>query len=201
MLNDKVRDLLKEISELEDELHAALLAEQEALSYKIEGSKIKFEENIRLAQSRIKTGSLKWLFTSDPRHLVTAPIIYAMIVPIAILDLTFSLYQFCCFPLYRVPKVKRRAYVAIDRQNLAYLNSIERFNCVYCGYSNGVIAYCREIAARTEQFWCPIKHARKTLDPHRRYAKFAAFGDAEHYPETLEEMRRSLRREPLPSDS
>ena len=195
MFNDKVRDLLSQISELEEELHSALLSEQEALSYKIEGSKIKFEEHIRLAQSKIKTGIFKWLIASEPRHLITAPVIYAMILPIAFLDLTFSFYQMCCFPMYRVPKVKRGAYIAIDRQNLAYLNSIERLNCIYCGYSNGVIAYCREIAARTEQFWCPIKHAQKTLDPHRRYAKFAAFGDAENFRAVLEELRESLQQE------
>ena len=195
MLNDKVKDLLNQIRDLEDELHSALIAEQQVLSYKIEGSKVKFEEQIRAAQSKLKTGSLRWLFESNPKHLITAPIIYTMIVPIVLLDLSFTIYQLCCFPLYRVPKVKRCSYITIDRQHLAYLNSIERINCVYCGYSNGVIAYCREIAARTEQFWCPIKHARKTLDPHRRYAKFAAFGDAESFRDTQQELREILQRE------
>ncbi|MGR8948725.1 MAG: hypothetical protein ACU84Q_11800 [Gammaproteobacteria bacterium] len=192
MLNDRVRDLLNQINELEEELHQTLLSEQKDLLYKIEGSKIKFEERIKLAQRELKTGTLKWLFSSEPRHVITAPIIYAMILPIALLDLAFTLYQMVCFPLYRVPKVRRSIFITVDRQHLVYLNSIERINCTYCGYSNGVIAYCREIAARTEQFWCPIKHARKTLDPHRRYAKFAAFGDGENYREVLEELRDSL---------
>lgn len=49
---------------------------------------------------------------------------------------------------------------------LSYLNAIEKLNCVYCGYGNGVIAYGREIIARTEQFWCPIKHASKAAGEH-----------------------------------
>lgn len=195
MMTDKVRQLLGQISELEEELHETLVSEQQALYYKIEGSKVKFEEHIRRAQLKLKTNSLKWLLDSNPRHLVTAPIIYSMIIPLMILDLAFTVYQRLCFPLYKIEKVKRQAYITIDRRHLGYLNSIERFNCVYCSYGNGVIAYCREITARTEQFWCPIKHAHKTLDPHRRYAKFADFGDAENYRSTLKEMRDSLRKE------
>ncbi len=196
MLNDRVRNLLNQINELEEELHQTLIAEQQELLYRIEGSKIKFEEHIRIAQRKLKTGTLRWLFSSDPRHLITAPIIYSMILPIALLDLSFTLYQYLCFPLYKINKVARRNFITVDRQHLGYLNSVERLNCIYCGYSNGVIAYCREIAARTEQFWCPIKHARKTLDPHRRYAKFAAFGDGENYRKMLEDLREDLRAEP-----
>ena len=195
MLHDRVRNLLNQINALEEELHQALLSEQQELLYKIEGSKIKSEEQIRIAQRKLKTGTLKWLFASEPRHLITAPIIYSMIFPIALLDLSFSIYQLICFPLYKIAQVPRRSFITVDRQHLAYLNSVERLNCIYCGYSNGVIAYCREIAARTEQFWCPIKHARKTLDPHRRYAKFAAFGDGENYRDVLEDLRNSLRQE------
>ena len=197
MMTDKVRQLLTQISELEEELHETLVSEQQALYYKIEGSKVKFEEHIRRAQLKLKTNSVRWLLKSNPRHIVTAPVIYSMIIPIVILDLAFTIYQHLCFPLYKVAKVKREAYITIDRKHLGYLNSIERLNCVYCGYGNGVIAYCREIIACTEQFWCPIKHAHKTLDPHRRYAKFADFGDAENYRSTLHEMRESLREEAL----
>ena len=76
---------------------------------------------------------------------------------------------------------------------LSYLNAIERLNCVYCGYANGLIGFVREIASRTEQYWCPIKHAHKRLDPHRRYARFADFGDSENYQAYLEQMREGLR--------
>ena len=62
-------------------------------------------------------------------------------------------------------QVKRSEYVIIDRNHLSYLNLIEAFNCVYCGYANGVIAYVREIASRTEQHWCPIKHALRIPTP------------------------------------
>ena len=46
----------------------------------------------------------------------------------------------------------RGQYIVIDRHRLKYLNAIEKLNCVYCGYGNGVIAYARDIAGRTEQY-------------------------------------------------
>ena len=189
MVNENIRRLLAQISELEEELGEAIQEQQETLFYRLEGTKIQFERNIREAQKKLKTGLLTWLVKSSPRNVITTPIIYSMIVPIGMLDAALSFYQLVCFPLYRVPKVKRRQYIVIDRHHLSYLNSVERLNCIYCAYANGVLAYSREIAARTEQYWCPIKHARKILDPHRRYARFADFGDAEHYSETMDMLR------------
>ena len=46
--------------------------------------------------------------------------------------------------------------------------------------------------ARTEQYFCPIKHARKLLGTHQRYARFLDYGAAEHYQEKLETYRRAL---------
>ncbi len=78
-----------------------------------------------------------------------------------------------------------------------HLNSLERFNCIYCGYVNGLLAYAREIAARTEQYWCPIKHARKIIGRHSRYHNFIDFGEAENYHELREEYQRQLTEETI----
>jgi hypothetical protein len=118
-----------------------------------------------------------------------------MIVPIVLLDAGVSLYQALCFPLYRIGRVKRGDYFAFDREQLAYLNLIEKVNCAYCAYTNGLIAYVQEIVARTEQYWCPIKHARRLPGSHPRYAGFVDFGDAEAYRRELGELRKVLERE------
>jgi hypothetical protein len=89
--------------------------------------------------------------------------------------------------------VKRQRYIVIDHQSLAYLNLIEKLNCLYCGYFNGLIAYVREVAARTEQYWCPVKHARRLAAMHSRYGKFLEYGDAEGYRRQLEEIRRDFK--------
>ena len=192
-MNTRVSEILGEIRRLEEELEDAIKTHQVEFLYRVEGAKVRFETAAKEAHRKLKTGTFRWLFESELRHVVTAPVIYAMIVPLVFLDIFVSIYQFVCFPAYRIPKVRRRQFILIDRQQLAYLNVIEKFNCVYCGYANGLIAYVREIIARTEQYWCPIKHARKILDPHRRYARFADFGEAEDYAEHLKTMRESLR--------
>lgn len=191
-MDERVRALLNQITELEDELRSALHEQHSRVLYRIEGKRIEFEQGIREAQAQLRLGVLKWLAESQLRNVVTAPVIYSMIVPLALLDFALTLFQALCFPLYRVPRVKRADYILLDRFQLPYLNSLEKLNCVYCAYAAGVIAYAREIAARTEQYWCPIKHARKVIDPHRRYARYADFADGEHYHDALATMRAEL---------
>jgi hypothetical protein len=53
----------------------------------------------------------------------------------------------------------------------------------------------REIGARTEQYWRPIKHALRITDPHQRYFEFLEFGDADGYRTRLDEFRDGLRTE------
>jgi len=53
------------------------------------------------------------------------------------IGLFITVYQSVCFPIYGVARVKRSDYLAFDRGQLAYLNAIEKFNCVYCSYGNG----------------------------------------------------------------
>src|SRR5258708_15800477 len=119
--------------------------------------------------------------------------VYSLVVPIALLDLWVSAYQRVCFPIYGIDRVKRSAYVVIDRHHLAYLNGIEKANCVFCGYANGVLAYVREVAARTEQYWCPIRHAKRVRAPHVLYRNFVDFGDAEGYRRRLPVLRADLK--------
>jgi len=114
------------------------------------------------------------------------------LVPALFMDLSVTVFQQTCFRIYGIPRVKRRRYIVIDRHSLAYLNIIEKFNCMYCGYFNGLVAYVQEVAARTEQFWCPIKHARRLAAMHSRYGKFLEYGDAEGYRRHLEEVRRAF---------
>ena len=108
------------------------------------------------------------------------------------MDVFVSVYQQICFRIYGIEQVRRKQFIVIDRHHLAYLNIIEKINCVFCAYSNGVIAYTREVAARTEQYWCPIKHTRRTPDAHRYMQDFSDYGDAENYQRRLQELRQQM---------
>jgi hypothetical protein len=135
----------------------------------------------------------RYLSEADLLNMLTAPVIWFILIPALFLDLSVTVFQAVCFRVYGIPRVKRRRYIVIDRQSLAYLNVLEKLNCMYCGYFNGLIAYVREVAGRTEQYWCPIKHARRQASIHSRYGKFLEYGDAEGYRSRLEEIRRNFR--------
>ena len=147
----------------------------------------------RLEERRIHL--MKYILGAPVLYVLTAPLIYSLILPFAVVDLWVSLYQAVCFRVYGVPQVPRGRYMIFDRTGLPYLNAVEKLNCAYCSYVNGVIAYVREVAACTEQYWCPIKHTRRLMGAHGRYAGFDAFGDGEAYHEGLEASRRALREE------
>ena len=191
-MNDSIRHLLNQITVLEEELQAALHEQEASVLFQIKGKRVEVERSIVEAHRRLKTGFLRWLVSYRPQNLITGPIIYSMIIPLLILDLFVSFYQATCFPIYRVAKVRRGDYLVFDRQQLEYLNFIEKFHCTYCAYGAGLIAYVGEIVARTEQYFCPIKHARKILGTHARYARFQEYGEAENYEARLEEFRITL---------
>lgn len=195
-MNEKVRQLLDQITSLEEELSKAVHEQESKALYQIKGKRIEFEESIHQTHLRLKTSFFHWLVTYRPQNLITGPIIYSMIFPFLMLDLCVSFYQFTCFPIYKITKVKRSDYIVFDRQQLAYLNFIEKFHCTYCAYGNGLIAYVSEIVARTEEYFCPIKHARKVLASHSRYARFLAYGDADEYEVKLEKFRAAMDEKP-----
>jgi hypothetical protein len=123
---------------------------------------------------------------------LTTPIIYSLLLPFVLLDVWVTLYQWICFPIYRIDTVRRLQFFAVDRHKLPYLNAIEKVNCTFCSYANGAIAYIREVAARTEQYWCPIRHARVVKHPHRRYVRFAPYGNGWRYRQGLRKLRDEL---------
>ena len=194
-MNDRIQQILSQITALEDDLRSALNEQQSSIFFQIKGKRVEFEQSIKEAHSRLKTNFFRWLVTNRPQNLITGPIIYSMIIPLLITDFFVTFYQWSCFPIYGIKKVRRSDYIVYDRQQLNYLNFIEKFHCTYCAYGNGMIAYVTEVIARTEQYFCPIKHARKILGTHARYERFLDYGDAENYEEKLEEYRRALEKE------
>ena len=192
MKNERMRQLLMQMAALEEELRVSVQEQESSMLFQIKGKRIEFEHSIKQAHRQLKTGFFHWLVTYRPQNLITGPVIYSMIMPLAIVDLCVSFYQATCFPIYRIDKVRRADYIVFDRQQLEYLNFIEKFHCTYCAYGTGLIAYIGEIVARTEQYFCPIKHARKILGTHSRYAGFLDYGDAADHEARLEEFRAAL---------
>jgi hypothetical protein len=190
-MNDRLDALLGQIHDLERELARETQKKESEFCYEIHARKVRFTNAAKARHRQLRQGFHKYILHSRFLVLVTSPIIWLCAVPIALTDLVGTLYQAICFPIYGIPKVRRSEYLSFDRHRLTYLNFFEKVNCDYCAYVNGVLGYFTEIAARTEQHWCPIKHAGCVKCAHSRYKYFLEYGDAEKYRKNVEEVRRS----------
>ncbi|MDD2914394.1 MAG: hypothetical protein PHP70_03675 [Gallionella sp.] len=194
-MSQRISQILDQIAALENELHTVIEQQEVRLRYQIEGKCVTFERTIREAHLKVKMGVFHWFTTVRPQNFLTMPVIYGMIIPLVLFDLTITIYQALCFPIYRIARVSRANYIVMDHQHLAYLNIIEKVHCMYCSYAVGLLGYAQEITARTEQYFCPIKHARKVLNRHARYKHFLEYGEAENLHARVEEFRAALARE------
>jgi len=192
-MTGKINELIDRMRVIEEDLEVEYQKKREEFEFVIKEKRIRFADEIARQQRQFKSGLLRYLYEAKLLNVLTAPVIYAGFIPLLLLDFFLQLYQTLCFPIYRIQKVKRSDYFFFDREDLPYLNVIEKFNCFYCSYGNGVVAYGQEITARTEQYWCPIKHARRIRTAHNRYPRFFEFGDAKTYRKGLERLRDELK--------
>lgn len=191
-MNPKISELLDRIREIEHQIEEETKRRRAELQADFEDKRVRFEREVLAQHRRFKTGLLSYMITANWLSVLTAPLIYSVLGPLLLLDVFVTVYQRVCFPIYGIACVKRSDYFVYDRTHLAYLNVIEKVNCAYCSYGNGLMAYAREIVARTEMYWCPIKHARKVLQAHPYYAGFVDYGDAQSYQRELERLRAQL---------
>lgn len=194
-MTSRIEEMVSRIQALEAELESEMRSRKHDLLEDFQEKRAHFEKELIEQQKRFRIGLLKYLWTADLKSFLAAPFIYILIFPLLFLDICISLYQSICFPLFGMQKVRRADYIVFDRAHLAYLNLFEKMNCAYCSYGNGLLAYVRDIAGKTEQYWCPIKHAKRTYLSHPYYKKFSAYGDAATYQDNLNRLREELKLE------
>ena len=112
-------------------------------------------------------------------YAVGMPIIWLMIIPIAVCDVFLEIYHRVCFPILGIAIVPRSRYIRIlDRAKLPYLTWYEKLGCAYCGYANGWFHYASVIGGRTENYFCAIMHLEKRgYIPSEHEKSFARYGD------------------------
>ena len=116
-------------------------------------------------------------------HLLSAPFIYSVIIAFVVLDAFISMYQAVCFPLYGLKKIDRRKYIRVrDRMKLPYLTWVQKLNCAYCGYGNGLLQYSVAIAQETQKYWCGIRHrpTKDFIEP-KEEKDFLSYNDPEGF--------------------
>lgn len=187
---NKIDDILERIGQLEKELKAELSKAEDEFLYTVRDRKVFFTQEAREYHRKLAQKWSAYVYDSGLMIVLTIPIIWLALIPAALMDAAVCLYQLVCFPVYGIPRVKRRDYVIMDRHKLRYLNWIEKLNCAYCSYFNGLLGFVTEVAARTEQYWCPVRHARPLKAVHSRYRLFFGYGDAQAYRKGLAEIRK-----------
>lgn len=116
------------------------------------------------------------------QHFVSAILLLILLPFIVLLDIFVEIYHRIGFRLCNIPLVKRRSYIKIDRHKLKYLNWFDKLSCAYCGYANGFARYIVEIGARTEKYWCAIKHQKmKGFKEQVHQKKFLEYGNEKAY--------------------
>jgi hypothetical protein len=127
------------------------------------------------------------------RHIINAPFIWFLLIPLVILDVCTEIYHQVGFRLCGIPLVKRSNYIVMDRHKLSYLNFFQKLACAYCGYANGLMLYLGEIAARSEIYWCGIMHQKKKgFIPTRYHRDFLKYGDEAGFRKELEYSNTEL---------
>lgn len=180
-MESKISIILEKIERLNEALKKEHSALAEKYGFSVVKRRVRFLDKFKKRNKSFKVSAWKYVVPKKVRHIASIPFIYSMIVPTVILDVFVSVYQFFAFPLYGIPKVKRRDYIIFDRRFLDYLNVVQKANCLYCSYVNGLVAYTMEIGARTERYWCPIKAASKTKFYHGWYKDFADYGNPQQW--------------------
>lgn len=190
-MNDKIREIIDEIEAMKIKLGEEIDKQESHISYEIQNGYVRFEKEVLDRQRVNMKNLLSWLREVPLLHFLTAPLIYAMVIPAIIFDVVLFVYQQIAFRVFKFQFIKRSDYLHFDHHYLGYLNPIEKLNCLYCSYFNGLMLYASAIAGRTELYFCPIKHAKKVVSEHKYYKEFLFYGDENDYQEKLKELRNN----------
>jgi len=189
-MSDKIKEMIEEIEAMKVKLGEEIAQQEKDISYEIQNGYVRFEKDVLDKQKENMKNLLAWFREIPLLHLLTSPLIYGMIIPAILLDVILFFYQQIIFRIYKFESLKRSDYIIFDRQYLGYLNSIEKFNCMYCSYFNGLMHYASAIASRTELYFCPIRHAKKVAYQHEYYDELFEYGLGNDYQEKLKSLRK-----------
>lgn len=196
-MSEKIKQIIEEIEALEEKLKIEISEQERHISYEIKNGYVSFEKDIIAMQRENMKKIIAYLKDIPFLHLISSPLIYLMILPAIVFDVMLFFYQQVIFRIYKFQFIKRSDYIVFDRHYLAYLNPIEKINCLYCSYFNGLMHYAAEISAKTELYFCPIKHAKKVAYTHRYYKDFLAYGDERDFQEKFQELREKVQKNTL----
>lgn len=103
-MTKRMQALAGEIVRLQGELDREIERRRKVLGWRLKGRVVEFEHGVTIEHRRLRMGIATFLSRSSIGTVVTAPVIYSVIVPLLLLDGWFSLYQAICFRAYGIPE-------------------------------------------------------------------------------------------------
>ncbi len=188
-MNKRIEELISDIEEMKMKLSEEITKQESHISYEIQNGYVRFEKDVLEKQKENMKNLLAYFRDIPLFHLLSSPLIYVMVIPAVVFDVLLFIYQQVIFRIYKFKFIKRSDYILFDHQYLGYLNPIEKLNCLYCSYFNGLMQYASAIAVRTEFYFCPIKHAKKIAYQHEYYDQYLEYGEEEDFQNKLESLR------------
>lgn len=82
-MSSRIDDLLEHIALLERELEAEFNHARADWRYRLDAGRVRFEGQVRRAHLRLQQSVPLFIRQSNPVNLLTAPLLYSLIVPIA----------------------------------------------------------------------------------------------------------------------
>jgi hypothetical protein len=89
----RIDELRDHIARLEQALEIEIGEARDRWRYRVEAGRVRFEHDVQLAHQHIRQSIPAFLRESDPLSLLSAPVIYSLIVPISLIDLWITVYQ------------------------------------------------------------------------------------------------------------
>jgi len=102
----QIEVLLDKMRDLEDELVDELQKQQEQFSYEILKRRVYFEEKVIIRHKEYAKQLFNYIADAKLKHILSVPFIWICIVPVALMDITISLYQAICFSYLRYSQSK-----------------------------------------------------------------------------------------------
>ena len=194
-MDNNIQEIIEEIEKLKKKLGEEIEKQESGISYNIQNGYVRFEKEVFEKQRENMKNLWLWFREIPLLHLLSSPVIYGMIFPALFLDIMLFVYRHVVSRVFGIRFRKRSDFVVFDRQYLGYLNVIEKLNCLYCSYFNGLMCYASSVASKTELYFCPIKHAKKIAYKHEQYDRFLPYGDGDEYRKRLKELREKIQQE------
>src|ERR1700754_1594768 len=91
--------LTEKLRSVEAEIEVEMAKRREEMRFHVVNRKIVFEHEASQVHREIKTSAMRYLIDVGPLVILVAPVIWSLIIPMMLLDLSLMVYQAICFPV------------------------------------------------------------------------------------------------------